>query len=135
MSILTEEEKIEILERANRNLLLDLIEDVESAVLEKLKQQGPVGEVIRQFSCGNFGGITVRFLTTDVPHGTRLYAAPVPAAVPDGLIEKIKEYGAAKMAWGIGYGMDVPPKDEGPEILAQIEAMLSSAPAVQKGGE
>lgn len=75
--ILTEEEKQALLKEWGSNILLDLIEDVEAAVLEKLRQQEPV-EFWLCKSCGYYynGPVTsCDCMTSAAPRMVYLYAA------------------------------------------------------------
>ena len=80
MNVLTDDEVLAIAKREgqklalgkNPNIDIDFARSIEAAVLEKLKQQEPIGEM----SAGTF----VHWTNDCVPRcGTKLYAAPVPA--------------------------------------------------------
>ena len=64
-----------------------LVKMTEAAVLEKLRQQKPVAEVARYGKRADeqpwHQGVFDESGRMDLPSGTKLYTAPVPAAVPD----------------------------------------------------
>lgn len=94
MSILTNEEKHELLKGFGSNILLDLIEATEAAVLEKLKQQKPV-EFWLCKSCGYYynGPVTsCDCMASDAPEMVQLYTTPIPAAVLEDMVKDAERY-------------------------------------------
>ena len=74
MTVLTDEEMKQIHSDTFGKGVLTFARAVEQAVLDKLKQQEPIGTMI---CADGFLGFTKQ--TRRVPNGTKLYAAPVPA--------------------------------------------------------
>lgn len=115
--ILTDEEKQALLKEWDSNILLDLIEGVESTVLEKLRQQEPVAWAafddngnIRIWSSASE---TMRKLAAD--EGMELapqYAAPVPAAVPDDVAKNAARWNAMSTLMFLG-NLEITQDDEG----------------------
>lgn len=84
-----------------------LVKMTEAAVLEKLRQQKPVAEVARSGKRADgqpwHQGIFDEPGRMDLPSGTKLYTAPVPAAVPDSVVKQLeglaKRCKAYQSAW------------------------------------
>lgn len=115
--ILTDKEMKEIHSSTFGKGLQTFARGIESAVLEKLRQQKPVA-VINKF------GIYLESAGLNAPVGTKLYTAPVPA-VPDGW-KLVPVEPTEDMLWAL-YGFLVGQLSE-PDYR-RYRSMLSAAPA------